>query len=86
MNEDGGQAFPSSSVVHNRAGYDEHVMRDGMSLRDYFAGQALAGYRHAEFRWYAEHGSGDKFSSSENLARWAYADADAMLAERAKHA
>jgi len=45
----------------------------GMTLRDYFAGQALAGMCY----------KADWYDGEENvLARWAYDIADAMLAER----
>lgn len=61
----GGPAFPS----HGSMG---EVVQEGMSLRDWFAGQALAGMgiiADAE-AW--------------KLAAWAYETADAMLAEREK--
>ena len=53
---DGGQAFPRPMVP-------------GMSLRDYFAGQALAGLVGTEL-------------SYERLAEVCYTQADAMLAQR----
>jgi hypothetical protein len=59
---DGGQAFPRSSGL------------PGMSLRDWFAGQALTGF--------AANTVDDKYTAQ--LAKSAYAIADAMLAERAK--
>ena len=64
--EDGGPAFPGiigppSEFAH------------GMSLRDYFAGQALAGYvTRPESNDY----------SYEAIAEWSYRAADAMLADR----
>jgi len=69
MNErdDGPNAFPVWTV--------ESAMSGGMSLRDYFAGQALAGMS-------AHPNIGEV--SSEKLAHWAYDQADAMLAERRK--
>lgn len=73
--EDGGPAFAnmtasSSGPVNPR--------REGMSLRDWFAGQALIGLCQA-------HMSAEEFVVSPALlARTAYAMADAMLAERAK--
>jgi hypothetical protein len=42
-----------------------------MSLRDWFAGQALTGYKLQDL-------------SSTEAAKYAYADADAMLAAREK--
>ena len=68
---DGGQAFP-------RAGFDgpegagEPIA--GMSLRDWFAGQALAG-------WLASFGPGEAVKA-ESVAEFSYEIADAMLAAR----
>jgi hypothetical protein len=42
----------------------------GMTLRDYFAGQAIAGMA--------------KEASEDKIAAWAYSLADAMLAEKLK--
>jgi hypothetical protein len=58
---DGGPAYPvfSAEAAHK-----------GMSLRDYFAGQALAAYRFCE----------------SDAAKDAYRFADAMIAERNKNA
>jgi hypothetical protein len=69
---DGGQAFP-------RAGYyGGGRERDGMSLRDWFAGQALAGI--------CGHLGGASRKTGETPeqadARWSYERADAMLAAR----
>lgn len=52
--------------------------QDGMSLRDYFAGQALAivaTYPRCR---------GDEAIEDKDVAQWAYQIADAMLAERQK--
>lgn len=49
----------------------EAIHQEGMTLRDYFAGQALASFDHA-------------FRVPESDAKKAYAIADAMLAERKK--
>lgn len=62
---DGDPAFGSGDATHG--GFV------GMSLRDYFAGQALAGI-------YANDGS-SVYSTSE-LAFITYSQADAMLAQR----
>ena len=56
--DDGGAAFPM-----------ENVLWDGMSLRDWFAGQALAGLNTRGF---------DK----QTRARLCYEQADAMIRER----
>ena len=64
--KDGGPAFPQ----YFNASEDE---LEGLTLRDYFAGQALAGMSGApEF---------SEFKSS-TLATLAYVQADAMLKER----
>ena len=63
MMDNGGFAFPC-----NR--------EDGMTLRDWFAGQALAGLMTAKARYYLDAGNG------ASPARDAYKLADAMLAAR----
>jgi hypothetical protein len=72
-------AFPSWEWANSRDKYPIH----GMSLRDYFAGKALAGMladgnRASNFG--GANGSDDDFA--ELSARWAYRLADAMLKER----
>lgn len=56
----GGYAFPG----------DATVMRGGMTMRDWFAGQALAGL------------ASDDELTVEKMASIAYRAADAMIAER----
>jgi len=68
---DGGFAFPSKDE-DGGGGYTQHF---GMSLRDWFAGQALNGHC-------ANHEHSQ--ASSETLARWCYQCADAMLKARKK--
>lgn len=55
---------------------------DNRSLRDWFAGQALASVG----TWMPAHGGSDLGSKAAMQARalWAYEQADAMIAERAK--
>ena len=60
---DGGPAFPVASICEF-----------GMSLRDYFAGQALAAMLSIED---VHHKAGES-----EIAQWAYKQADAMLAVR----
>lgn len=63
---DGGPAFPIASDVIGHCG--------GMSLRDWFAGQAIAGTcRPTPDGWSL---------SPEDHAQWAYQMADAMLSAR----
>lgn len=60
----------------------QQVYTHGMTMRDYFAAQALASIG----TWMPEHGGTDLGSKAAMQARalWAYEQADAMLAERAK--
>ena len=73
MANDGGPAFPQTAQV-------EFLRQNGMSLRDWFAGQALAGIIGpiATDPRLAERIEG------REMARIAYQAADAMLAERSK--
>ena len=67
--DDGGPAFP---VPENE--YQHY--QPGMTMRDWFAGQALAGLHEAY-----DMNAPVEFKT---LAVWAYSQADIMLAERAK--
>jgi hypothetical protein len=67
--DEGGAAFPLSR------GDDGGWFQSGMSLRDWFAGQALAGLLAA--------GAQD-FETGMMIAREAYIAADAMLAVRSQ--
>lgn len=69
MRKDGGAAFPTPKY------YDEKFLGyvDGMTLRDWFAGQALVGLM-----------ASDDAEACDKDAAYAYRLADAMLAERAK--
>lgn len=61
-------AFPQTEYSYSRPAHLE-----GMNLRDWFAGQALSGMSDDGNDW-----------SASDYAKWAYALADAMLAERSK--
>lgn len=65
--KDGGPAFPS----HGSMG---EVVHDGMTLRDYFAAKALAGF--------AADSEGSWKNGAKGMARCAYEWADAMLNAR----
>jgi hypothetical protein len=70
--DDGGSAFPFSHEWENEAkGYTERFCSDGMSLRDWFAGQALP---IAIMHWPSK--------GVQDNARRAYQYADAMLEAR----
>lgn len=68
--KDGGPAFPVTGMT----GLGAVVKAGGMTLRDWFAGQALAG-------WLADPTA---TAEPEAVAKHMYKYADAMLAERAK--
>lgn len=76
--DDGGPAFPH--IVRNFATADpnikvtDRITEGGMSLRDYFAGQALAGFMAA--------GKDRGWGLPLKVAQQAYEFADAMLAAR----
>ena len=77
MKEDGGPAYPVIDRTQTTGEYDEiHNYRMesyGMSLRDYFAGQALTGLLAANTQ--------ERYDE-EWMAVSAYSIADAMLTER----
>jgi hypothetical protein len=70
---DGGPAFPQNTVRST-------LVEQGMSLRDYFAGQVLAGWGETYHR------ITDRSSNygAREIARTAYSIADALLTEREK--
>lgn len=69
--KDGGPAFPTTGIEHWVGA--ENLAMAGMSLRDYFAGQALMGYCTGA----------TQIGSFEELAEYAWRAADAMLAAEA---
>jgi hypothetical protein len=68
--DDGGQAFPSAERLAAQD-FVETITSGGMSLRDWFAGQALAGLITRETS-----------GAPDEWARVAFRLADAMLAAR----
>lgn len=71
---DGGAAFPSH--LHEPVNPGDHDPQAGMSLRDWFAGQALAGLVANKITLAA--------SDAKRIPELAFVIADTMLAERAK--
>lgn len=69
---DGGQAFPSHPMLYSSA--DQHEAQ-GMSLRGWFAGQALAGLL-ASGQW---HNSTAQSGFAQHISESALEIADAML-------
>jgi hypothetical protein len=75
--QDGGPAFPQPPVESTPGGAPWGLGADGMSLRDYFAGQALVGLI---AKAYGSDGTPDAYDAAD----YAYHAADAMLDERRK--
>ena len=74
MKDTGRIAFPDQGRRMDGDGRWAQDWSQGMSLRDYFAGQALAGFL----------GNCTRDLSNEAAAEDAYASADAMIVERDK--
>ena len=73
--KDGGPAFPRDSYKDNETGL--LVQQNGMTLRDWFAGQALPELILAYTQAY-----GSPTSAPDEIVTEAYHFADAMLAKR----
>lgn len=74
--DDGGPAFPCEQHETTEGTWNQ-TFESGMSLRDWFAGQALAGL-------YAAQIHGLNFDHAQVFAGIAYDAADAMLGARKK--
>lgn len=76
----GGPAFPGQPAFSaaDDLATSENIGAPGMTLRDWFAGQAMAALI-AGFT-----ADGGDYPHRENTSAWAYAQADAMLAARSK--
>jgi hypothetical protein len=71
----GGPAFPATRIISINGTIAGEAVLDGMTLRDWFAGQALAGM--------LANSSYDE-ETFETTAEMSYMQADAMLAARPK--
>jgi len=78
MMKNGGQAFPGEQGS-TPDGLWNQTYDSGMTLRDWFAGQALIG-------WLASFGPNGNVEHMPSLAGFVYEVADEMLAERDKGA
>jgi hypothetical protein len=78
--DNGGLAFPSEQGFDLEGKWNQ-TYDPGMSLRDYFAGQALAGILAGGFADTIPH---DDVGGGSDAAFYAYQYADAMIAERNK--
>jgi len=78
MKKDGGYAFPQKTISHHRSTKEGiepvYETTGGLSVRDYFAGQALSGLSVPPIR----------VNDIDWIANMSYRLADAMLAEREK--
>lgn len=81
INRNGGFAFPGTLAMPEGGIFESA----GMTLRDWFAGQALVGMNASPALLEAVTGpDAGAGRHNDRLARSAYRQADAMLAERAK--
>jgi hypothetical protein len=76
--EDGGPAYPATVATGIANLTTDHP---GMSLRDWFAGQALAGIMGPNYDWFTS-GPSETGSRAHEAAHFAYSLADAMLEAR----
>jgi hypothetical protein len=77
--EDGGSAFPSRNRWDSpQESFD--LLSPGMTLRDYFAGQALAGICYEYFS--NDFNTGSAKADMSQAAHCAYLIADEMIAKR----
>ena len=77
--DDGGPAFPrTGNFTPDGESQFDSISLDGMALRDWFAGQSLAGLLSLNATY------GQRTDNRMALAKDAYAHADAMLTARKK--
>lgn len=87
--DEGGPAFPAQPIYEHPGGATSMSSQNGMTLRDYFAGRALvamdAWTPQIDLDHTISYGSAEwHVKARQARAEYAYAQADAMLAERAK--
>nr|WP_312351747.1 hypothetical protein [Brucella intermedia] len=76
----GGPAFPLAvETGPDFYGRKSHKVEQGATLRDYFAAKAMSAIQQRGFQMFEKH---EEDLTDENIAREAYALADAMLAAR----
>ena len=82
MDNTGGPAFPSMSPMYQqKLGGGIEIINAGMTLRDYFAGQALTGMQ----KFFVDTGDSHRDPNEpthDQIAKEAYRFADAMLKEK----
>lgn len=83
--DDGGPAFPGS--WHPDMGWSPRDTPNGISIRDYFAAQAISVLQFSSYYISSQHGGAStavstSMMSATETARQAYAIADAMLSAR----
>lgn len=83
QDKDGGPAFPHVNPNYD-GNWDKEPQRAGMSIRDWFAGQAIAPYMAWSLGEPANDEVNDAESAAKKYASVAYMIADAMLKEREK--
>ena len=87
--KDGGLAFPGKrmELTTNALGPGPNYIEatyPGMTLRDYFAAKAMQGLISSRFLEAASSSGHPSSETAKLVAAFGYAQADAMLAERAK--
>jgi hypothetical protein len=88
--ETGGSMYPGKVFSHFRSNADcngseaVYIDTEGLTIRDYFAGQALSGLMANNDIQIDQEKLDVKEKAAELCAVWCYSIADAMLAERSK--
>jgi hypothetical protein len=77
----GGSAFPRTTFVTPE---QDHIGNDGMTLRDWFAGQIASGVSSSMMSDIAELSRKHGMNGVQGFASYCYQTADAMIAEREK--